>query len=450
MSDPLPESVDVVIVGAGISGLVAARELANRGITDIAIVDALDRIGGRIQRWDRGNGSYLEAGGEWTCESQELFVGLAEAVGLSLDPAPMADGKVVRFKDGERLEEAYPLELESEQEAYHALIAAIDEAALAIPNEAPWTAPDAAELDGQTLKTWLEARCDSARVREYVAVETNFCGGDFGELSALYVLWLIGCFGGWEAMEMQITHRLEGGTSELVARVAAPFADRTFLGAPVRLISRDDDGVMVETDRGAVRGKAVIVSVPPMRCAGIEWVPPLPGDRARLQTRYLEGPGLKMIAFYDHPWWRERGYNGFILGGDTAFLALDTSPADNSAGVLTLFAPLTGAYAAAHAAELGDDAVLRVAVEADIRRAFGDDSPAPSEFHAFCWQDRDWTCGASIGLPPGVLSTVGPALRRPVGRVLWAGAATGLPQVDWIEGAISAGMRSAAEAAELV
>jgi len=206
--------------------------------------------------------------------------------------------------------------------------------------------------------------------------------------------------------------------------------------------------VTVHTDRGAIAASALVVAIAPALCSRIEWEPRLPPARDRLQDRYLMGHGIKFQAIYDEPWWRAQGYMGLGLGQDPVWVLVDaTGPDDEGAGRLVGFAPITGADIARWSDVMGDEeAAKRLFVE-QIGHYFGA-GPPPVEVYVFSWAGDPWSLGCAAGLSCGTLLTVGPALRAPVGPIVWAGAETGLPQNDWIEGAISAGKRASREALE--
>lgn len=450
MSRPaLPDRADVVVIGAGISGLVTARHLTAAGV-DVAVVEARDRVGGRLQRVVTPSGRRLEAGGELVGEHMRSIRALADELGVPIIPMGVGEGQLVRFFEGERLLEAYPYEKAPESAAaLHAATTALDELALQVPIEDPWNAPRAREWDAQTLLAWIEANVSDPGARAGLAAEFYFMGGAFEELSLLFCLWTIHAMGLWETWEAGTTHRLLGGTSELVNRVAEPLRGRIFEQAPVRRVVRDDDGgVTVHTDRGAIAASALVVAIAPALCSRIEWEPRLPPARDRLQDRYLMGHGIKFQAIYDEPWWRAQGYMGLGLGQDPVWVLVDaTGPDDEGAGRLIGFAPITGADIARWSDVMGDEeAAKRLFVE-QIGYYFGA-GPPPVEVYVFSWAGDPWSLGCAAGLSCGTLSTVGPALRAPVGPIVWAGAETGLPQNDWIEGAISAGERASREALE--
>lgn len=446
MSAQLPERADVVIIGAGLSGLTAARRLTAAGV-NVAIVEARERTGGRVRRVVTPSGRTIEAGGEMVSAAQPSINALAAELGVPVIDMPFIEGKqIVRFHEGQRLVESFPYERTPESgAALQAAVDTLDELALQVPIEDPWNAPRAAEWDAQTLLSWVEANVSDPGARKGLEAEFNFCGGALCELSLLFGLWTIHAMGGWETWGMGTSQRLLGGTSELIVRMADPLADRIFLQAPVRRVEHGDGGVSVVTDRGTIRARALIAALAPGLCSRIDWQPVLPPARDRLQSRYQMGHGIKFVAFYEDQWWHDAGLLGLGLSQDPLWVAVDATGPDDEGARMIGFSAITGADIARWSDVFADEAVAKRMFVDQVRNYFGE-GPAPSELHLFDWSGDPWSLGCAAGLGPGTLSTVGPTLRPPIGPIVWAGAETGMPQNDWLEAAVSSGERAAGEA----
>ncbi|HWI22528.1 MAG TPA: FAD-dependent oxidoreductase [Baekduia sp.] len=444
----LTAETDVVIIGAGLSGLTAARRLVGLGVKRITIVEARDRLGGRIKRAARADGRVLDAGAELVTSTMPTVNRLIDEFGLERVESRF-DGKLVRFAGERRFVEAQPFELDPDGAAARAVaFGMVDDLALQVPVEAPWNAPHAAELDSRTLQTWIDENVDDPTIAASLGSAYTFCGTTPSELSLLYALWYTHASGGFEAMSGAPAHGLKDGFYELINRLAVGL--EIVLEAPVRAVHHRDDAVTVVTDRGNVTGRVLIAAISPQLCARIQWEPALPPIRDRLQDRYLQGHGLKMVARYDEPWWRREGYAGLGLGLVPIGLMVDSTRPDDVDGTLTGHLAVTAEIAARFSDDLADEQAAERLFRRTVDEYFATRAPAPAEFHYFNWLGDPWSSGCAVGLPPGVLSTVGPALRSSVGTIVWAGAETGTSHIDQMEGAASAGERAADEARSLL
>ena len=97
--------VDVVIVGAGLAGLSAARHVAAAG-RSLLVLEARDRVGGRTVGHRLRNGAVVEMGGQWVGPSQTEVLGLIRRLGLETFPTYdqgagvlARDGEVHRYQD---------------------------------------------------------------------------------------------------------------------------------------------------------------------------------------------------------------------------------------------------------------------------------------------------------------------------------------------------------------
>lgn len=452
----LPEKASVVVVGAGLSGLVATYDLVKAGI-DVVLVEAQDAVGGVTQVFERENGRILQMGGELTGALQPTMLAVAAELGVEVEPMPvMADpenmGAFVRITAGERHVEPYPLADDPEAlEAYTAAAAKFDELMKGMPAEEPWTDPRAAELDRQTVGGWLDENIDNAVARETFEFEF-FAAGPPYETSLLHLLSFLARHGGMEGFAGALPDRFVGGTSSIVDGLSSTVGkDRIVLSAPVRKVKHYADGAVVETDRGSIGADAVIFAMAPGLLNAIEFVPALPADRAKLQSRWIKPSGAKIIAIYETPFWREDGLAGFASGLEFLALSADFSPTDGSEGIMVsmVFDEVSATSSDRVARILEDPDRTREATLAELETYYGPKAREVKELHVFDYNGARWSSGSGGAfLSPGVLTRYGPALRRPVGRLLWAGADNGTG--DYMEGAASGGRAAAAAAAEMV
>jgi monoamine oxidase len=444
----IPRSeVDAVVVGAGLAGLVAARRLAAAG-RSVAVLEARERVGGRLLNLPLGDGKIVEIGGQWAGPTQERVLALAGELGVGTFPTHASGenlvelgGAVRRYKGA--IPRINPLVLADIGQAQ----LRIDRMARAVPTEAPWRAPRAEQWDGQTMWTWIRRNTATraAQALLQLGVEAVWAAHP-ADVSLLHVLFytraagsfedLIGTEGGAQQ------DRFVGGSQELALRMAAQLGDAVTLSAPVRAIEQDDAGVRVVSDGGTVAGRAVVVAVPPTLCARISYRPALPALRDQLTQRMAQGSVIKCMAVYDEPFWRADGLSGQVTSADGPVKVMfDNSPPEGSPGVLLGF--LEGRQAR----ELAQwqPAARREAVVACFARLFGERAASPSDYLEQVWADEEWTRGCyGCLMPPGGWVSFGPALRAPIGRIHWAGAETATRWNGYMDGAVRSGEDAAA------
>jgi monoamine oxidase len=457
-----PRRADVVVVGAGLSGLTAARDLMAGG-KSVVVLEARDRVGGRTLNHDLGGGHVTEVGGQWIGPTQNRVAALARSLGVETFPTfPQglnvyyARGERSTFSDSGPLGSAPPDPLALADVA--AAISRIDELAAGVPVDAPWTAPGAAEHDGQTLETWLRANttwATNAAFRNLAAAAFEaILGCEARDPSFLFTLFYVAAAGDerspgtferlFNVKGGAQERRFVGGSQQLSLRLAARLGRRVVLESPVRKLTVGRRGVVhVTSDRLAVDCRSVVVAVPPALVAGIEFVPGLPSARQGLLQRTAMGEMMKVEAVYPTPFWRSDGLNGQAVSdvGPTTTI-FDNSPPDASVGVLIGF--VAGDQLRVWRGRSPAD--RRAAVLDLFARCFGPAALTPREYIEKDWTRERWTRGGPVGLlSPGALLVHGPSLRAPAGPVHWAGTETSTYWNGYMEGAVRAGERAAAE-----
>jgi monoamine oxidase len=433
---------DVVVVGAGLAGLAAARRLVARGV-DCVVLEARDRVGGRTLNHSIGDGKIVEVGGQWVGPTQTRVLELMRELGLESFPT---------YNRGEHV-----IEHEGELRRYTGTIPRISKRLLAdfaqaqwrldrmarkVPPEAPWEAPRAREWDSQTLWSWMRRNMVTRGGRDALALGVEAVWAAQPEdISLLHALFYIASAGGldalWDTEGGAQDARVVGGTQLISIRMAEELGDRVVLEAPVRRIAYDPDRVTVHADGVEVHARRAIVAMPPTLTCRIAYDPPMPALRDQLTQRVPQGTVIKCMALYERPFWRERGLTGQATSTDGPVkLTFDNSPPDGSPGVLLGF--LEGNQAR----ELGawDPARRREAVLDCFTRLFGADAAEPLDYVDKSWADEEWTRGCyGCYMPTGAWIAYGPHLRAAVGPVHWAGAETATVWSGYMDGAVRSG-----------
>ncbi|HSP39634.1 MAG TPA: flavin monoamine oxidase family protein [Frankiaceae bacterium] len=453
------KTADVAIVGAGLAGLTAARELVRRGKSAV-VLEARDRVGGRILNHDLGNGAITEVGAQYIGPTQDRILALAKAVGVDTF-LTYNEGANVLLLNGKRT--TYPATgIPTDPSISASLVKTLSDLgamAKTVPVDKPWTAPRAAEWDAQTLQTFLLASDQNPGARAIIdAAVKSIWGAEAGDLSLLYALFYTAAAGNETTpgsfLRLVTTaggtqeSRFVGGSQRVALEVAKALGDRVVLSAPVRRIEQTDSGVVVTSDAGRVRAGRVIVAVPPSLTAGISWSPILPPKRAQLAQRTPQGTLVKAEAIYDRPFWRDAKLSGqAVADRGLARSTFDNSPPNVSApggGPAVLFGFVAGREARAWSDMPADQRRDRVLGE--FVTYFGPDAAKPRDFVEKDWSTEEWTRGCPVAfLPPGVMLEYGQALREPVGRVHWAGTETSTYWFGYMDGAVRSGERAAAE-----
>jgi monoamine oxidase len=445
---PGRRDADVVVVGAGLAGLMAARELV-AARRNVLVIEARDRVGGRTLNASIGAGKVTEMGGQWVGPTQDRLLALAAELEIETFPTYHEGrnllelrGKVRRYKGTiPRLAPHVLLDIGRARRR-------LRRAAQPVPADAPWNAPKAADLVSQTLASWVRKAAHTKKGRSLLEIATGtVMGTGTAELSALWMLSYVSSAGGFD-MLIDVEggaqqDRFVGGSQLLSQRLAAELGDAVVLSAPVLRIAQDGGGVGVEADGVRSRAQRVIVAVPPPLAARISFAPSLGGRRDQLTQRMAHGALTKCAAVYPEPFWRERGLTGqAVSDGGPVTATFDNSPPDGAPGVLLGF--IAGAEAIRHARRSEADR-RRVVLEC-FERLFGSEAAKPGIYIETAWAEEEWSRGGPVcSFAPGALAHYGEALRRPAGRIHWAGAETATVWCGYMEGAVRSGARAAEE-----
>ena len=444
----MEKSVEIVVVGAGIAGLTAARDLA-AAQSDVLVLEARDRVGGRLLNAELPGGAPIEVGGQWVGPTQHQAMALIEELGLSTYPTHGTGRHIAEIGRGRseytgRIPRLGPAALADIGQTQWRL----DRLARKVAAREPWLATQAPALDSQTFATWLHrtARTPQGRGFFRLVTEAVFSAGP-EDMSALWASFYIGAAGGVDAL-INVAggaqqDRVVGGTQMIAVKMAEELGDRVVLNSPVTSIDWSDSGVTVHANGSRVHARRAVIAVPPPLSARIQFSPGLPGDRDQLVQRMPMGRVIKINVAYDEPFWRADGWSG-QANSDTRPLGtvFDNTPHGGGPGVLVGF--LEGRHA--DTGSRLDLAQRRAQVLDDLAGYFGPRAHKPIDYIERDWAQEEFSRGCyGAFATPGTLTRFGPALRQPVGPLHWAGTETATRWAGYIDGAAESGHRVARE-----
>src|SRR3954454_5885452 len=260
--------VDVAVVGAGFAGIVAARELEKRGL-GVVVLEARDRVGGRVLNEPIGDGKVVEVGGQWVGPGQDRLYALARETGVETFPTHATGENLIEFR-GElkrykgtipRISPAVIADVGQAQ-------AKLDRLARKVDLDAPWRTPYAEKLDAQTFWSWMRRNVytSGGRMLIELSIEAVWAAQP-GDLSLLHVLFYIASAGKFDLLldtgGGAQQDRFVGGSQLVAERAAQTLGDRLMLDAPVRRIVHRGRTVSVIADNATAWCKRVVVAVPP-------------------------------------------------------------------------------------------------------------------------------------------------------------------------------------------
>ncbi len=446
------QRADVVVVGAGLAGLTAARALAAAGL-DVAVVEARDRVGGRTVNHDLGDGQVVEAGGQFVGPTQNRVLALATALGIATYPTHDRGARVYVHNGRARRFTGDVMPDPAALPGLALTILRVDRLSRQVPLDAPWRARHARRWDAVPFASWIRRTGAGRGALDLVDV---FLASGFGapatEASLLYALWYIAGMGD-ERTPGTITRgiattggaqeaRFVGGSQSLSTTMARALGDRVTLGAPVRAIEQDASTVTVRSDGAPGPPATPIVAVPPALAARIAWTPLLPPQQDALFQRMAFGTLMKCEAVYDEPFWRDDDLSGqgVFRSGSPLCSTFDNTPTSGHPGVLMGF--LGGQQWRTWSGRPRGSAGARCCAASRTSRA-GARCTRASYFEQD-WTSEEWTRGGpTSAIGPGVLTTLGEWRDRPFGRVRWAGAEHANHWNGYMDGAVRSGEAAA-------
>jgi monoamine oxidase len=395
---------DVVVVGAGLAGLAAARDLV-RGGADVVVLEARQRIGGRVERATLPDGRSVQMGGEVVGRGHHAYLQLVAELGLTIEASYVAEPGEMTWGlvDGVHVGDHAPWMTGAEhaderriEREFARLVATVD------PDD-PWRHPDWRRLDALSFGAWLreqDALPAVARRHELASLSLSCDGPERTSLLAALRKQAALAGRGFYDLDEWEGLRCAEGSAEVALRIGAELGERVRLGAVVTAIAVDGGrGVELELAGGErVGAQAVVCTIPagPLRAVAITGLSPARLASLRSQRHAL---AAKLVVAYEQPFWRATGQNGLA---ETEWLFGSTWP--QAAGVLSLLVPpeRLSAYLAAPAAARTETVLDGLA------RLYGEPARAPQAVLERAWGVDPFTRGYIAGWAPGDLGRVGP------------------------------------------
>ncbi|KAL4004982.1 hypothetical protein ACER0C_004695 [Sarotherodon galilaeus] len=451
---------DVVVVGAGLSGLSAAHWLKKRDATmKILILEGKDRVGGRtvtvklpaandVDRWDLG--------GQWVGSTQTHVLKLIKELGLEVYPQFNMGRKVHHMGGPTSKVRTYKTSIPTLSPVvlmdFTQILWKIDRLCATVCVQDPSKTPNAEELDSMTLHTYIEKHAWTAELKEEIGLcSRSVFGIEPSQMSFLFFLMYATAAGGLLKL-LESTpgcaqeFKIKGGTQQLSECLADRVGWKNVrLGCAVTAIWQDAEWARVVTATDTFLCRAVIVTCPPHLAAKINYQPALPSQREFLTQNMPVGHMIKFIITYKTAFWREKGFSGEIVAGSSTecpfCVTFDaTSPFGNAA--------LVGFIAGQQAShweskEVGE---RKNAVLSSLVKYLGPEAASFIHYEEKDWAKEDYSGGCPVNvMAPGLLTYYHPSLRKPFGRIHWAGTETATQWCGYMDGAVQAGQRAALE-----
>ncbi|XP_041370948.1 amine oxidase [flavin-containing] A-like [Gigantopelta aegis] len=444
-------STQVVVVGAGISGLSAARLLQQSGI-DVIVLEARNRLGGRSHTiQDPVHGS-VDLGAAYIGPTQNRVLRLVKELGLRLYNVDEKGKSVLSLQS---IWSTYtgtvpPLRNPIALVDLNHLLRTIDSMALKVPLDAPWTAEDALKWDFITLQEFVDSIAwTKAAVDIFTILVRSVLTSELHQVSLLFFLWFVHSGNGLVRLgsvtDGAQEKKLYGGAQQLSERMAMLLGDRVHLSCPVKTIVARDHDVFVGDSRGKeYKCQYVICAVPPIVLKNINFTPPLPERKMKLVHSVTMGATFKVNMFYKTAFWKDMGLCGQAISdsGPSGYCVDDTKPDGSHPSLLAFFVADNGQRMSRFSQDERKEALCEHFAKVFKCEKF----LKPIGYIEKNWMDEEFSGGCCVcSFPPGVLTKCGRTLREPINRLHFAGTETATEWLGYMDGAIQAGERAARE-----
>lgn len=428
---------DAIVVGAGLSGLNAARQLQARGFS-VQVIEGRDRIGGRAYSVRVPDGPTVDLGGQWISDAHTRALKLADEAGISYHPTYLeGDAIHVDGSGADRVRYDYlPVGLVGKLDMARSF-GRIDRLSKHIDHIS------IEEFDGRSLREFVEEVSWSKKTRD---VTDHILARDLcvrtDSVSVYELIEQVATLGGTENAFAAEQYIVTNGAGQFADYLAAQLRHPVVLGETVSAVRQAEDRVVVYGNSRTYTAKRVVVAIPPQLLPTISFEPALPQQRAAVFKGFVNGVVIKTSAVFEEPWWRARGLSGWMSGRGQPFpVVADSSPHETKFGILTALTSTEDTVPLRGLSEPGRCQAFLSWLE----RIVGGPIPEPIATYSIDWNEEPLSRGGYASRRGIGGWSASEDVFAPFGQVHFAGTETSSIWRSYLEGALAAGERAADE-----